>query len=406
MTISPITSVLPRSSNIQQTSFGKKEKKTNLPETRSSVISKAIPSAALVLASMSPGVNANTYSSSAANSNMFAIERAEYINNEDIKSSSGINFIDAANSGPVKVLLREGVTEPKDGSRYNTFQVIYFNDTDKSSGDNVVTRMTVGRGVSNPCKVKSLNKFHFEIIGDDGIAGRPIVIPYIAGENLTYGPRIDDFYSPALYNQVDKVLKGKDSRFDGYEGNIARENEYLKIRPSSNGDLQNVPSKTDWLSVGRRVKENFGEAFDDKFKVKTPTGNYTIRVYDKDGDTNNFETLTIQKDGEGEFKVAGVSVTRYNVMMAKDDYTEKTFVRGSIVLNKRNSNEKAVIVNDTLLKELLRIYRVNSFNNAYKNEAYDSNILLNDKKSLILPCDTEILEGAHPTESEFDVWKD
>lgn len=350
MAIAPISSISTRNNYIGFS--GNKKSKNTYNESRNSSTSifKAVPLAAAII--MSP---LNVSSSQAQNYNPAKVKTEQ---------------VNLTASDKAKGCVSREVVSPN-GSK--PVQVLFLND-DGSKNVKSVDIQTY----SGYLKDVSLEKIKFNIIGDDGIpADKVITFPAVISEE-----RGRAIVNKDLYNYL---LNFENNGYRGLKSDAAvaiKDKVFVRgIRPSDNGELQNVPRKQDWIEKGKSEKESFGiEFFNEPVAINTSKGNYNVRAYSSISGNlgKSFQAVTIEKDG-AEFLVKGL----YNshIRMNDTEFNDfDSFDLKVIELKKRNCNERAFIINDELYDALLTAKNDVCFDNAFKTEAYSPLINTNGRQ--------------------------
>ena len=140
----------------------------------------------------------------------------------------------------------------------------------------------------------------------------------------------------------------------------------IKVSPGSSGNLQNGVSKDSaWLRVGKYAKkQNFGTLMLET-EIQTDYGKYTLRAYNTDGNSDDFEAVTVQKEGEGEFEVAKLELSKMHFA----DYASIGKIDlGFINLYKAYTQKTKVarVLDDKLFMTLVEVMNDTRFNSAYK----------------------------------------
>ncbi len=234
-----------------------------------------------------------------------------------------------------------------------------------STGDKKIDKIQHYMVMYSPA-ITEYNHVTLEIVGDDGVPGDTIAFPM-----LTESFSSDKM--PEANNELCKFVKdfmdGKNK--DGFVNNGAVKEKFInkKIRPDLNGSLQNVPSRTDWITKGQQESEDFGvtpQGMPERIGLFTESGFYAISPYSTDGNNETFEAITVNRVGSGaEFKVAGLRTSKIRLTTGGSGEIG-TITLNTIELYKRNSKEKAVIINNDLFNTLLEITKDTRYNNAYK----------------------------------------
>lgn len=200
------------------------------------------------------------------------------------------------------------------------------------------------------------------IVGDDGVPATKLEFEQLESEE--YGC----YSSETALKLINDFVSGK---LEGMENDGAiKRNPLLKVRAAvePKGRLYPLlyPKNTSWLDEGRTTTEDFGECIFSK-KVKTKFGEYKIMAYDSDDNKKDFESLVIQKKGEGMYKVANLNYINCNVW-DKMHICELTLKR--VELYTRNGKNKVRLIDNELYDILLELTKDKRFNNAYKKDTY------------------------------------
>lgn len=141
----------------------------------------------------------------------------------------------------------------------------------------------------------------------------------------------------------------------------------IKVSPGSFGNLQNgVNTDNAWKRVGKYTKQDFGTLMLET-DISAGYGNYTLRAYNKDENLEDFEVVTVQKEGEGEFEVAKLEANKIHF----SDYASiGTVDLGFVDLYKAYTKKTKVarIVDELLFNTLVEVMNDTRFNSAYKLE--------------------------------------
>ena len=186
--------------------------------------------------------------------------------------------------------------------------------------------------------VQGIRKIKYNIVGDDGIKYGSVNLDQLVLENEEMGCS-----SPAMLEFCNDVIKGNVSGVKNDGAIKVLEPIELNVYPSGDGAaLSNKKFDIgDWLALGRNTKEekSFGTKILSK-NVNTSFGKYTISAYSNDNNPKNFETITVQKDGEGEFKVARLVNGQ---LTFKDNSDIKKVDLNVILLRQRNGHRPSGI---------------------------------------------------------------
>ncbi len=247
-----------------------------------------------------------------------------------------------------------------------------------STGDKKIDKLKHYMIMAQP-DITEYNQVNLEIVGDDGVPGDTISFPMLI-EDFGYTRMCES--SKDICKFVKDFIDGKNK--DGFinNGAVIEKPINRKIRPDFDGALQNVPSDTDWVTEGQQEKENFGvtpKGMPKHIGLFTGSGLYAIRPYSSDGNDENFETITVHRLVNGaEFKVAGLRTSKIKLTCGGSDVD--TITLNTIELYKRNSDEKAIIINDDLFETLLEITKDTRYNNAYTcHPITATNVMVLDK---------------------------
>ncbi len=118
-------------------------------------------------------------------------------------------------------------------------------------------------------------------------------------------------------------------------------------------------------------------------------GNYKIRFYDTDNDKSNYEKMSLQKDGENEFFVDGITLINGKIHGVDDavDFGNIYAIRlksdiFSIVLNDRKEARTYMVTDDEIASVLVDAMHSPKFNNIGGDimlSRYESNLALGDE---------------------------
>lgn len=353
MVISPVSNIVTK--NNYNVEFGSKKNKGPQNEGhRSSSGMKAVP--VVVLMAMSPLMANN-------------IKAADRIGNENnIELVSGINE---------KSQNSEKVIRVKDFKIGNTDCKVKFRS---ENDDNCVSQIIFSGPDPKTGHFShyydEFNNIKLDIVGDDGKTSKTVEFMRIMGSvvpgkirrnyNQKQCQYVKDFIDGKIESDLKSAIKIKDVN--------------RKIRPGDNGDLQNVPNKTDWIAKGAAEKENFGETpkgMPEYVTVYSDDDIFFIRPYTTDeNNKEGFQAVTVMSMRLGsEFKVAGLRTSK--IKLTGNDDEIGTFDLNTIELYKRNSKEKARIIDDKLFKVLLEVTNDTRFDNAFEcHPITSSNIML------------------------------
>lgn len=371
MTIRPVTSVSMVNGYNQLNFEGNKKKKhpQNNHNRASNTISHklAVPLAATIIA-MSPM------------SETSASARADF----DLNNTPDIEMVDdvfAVQYVPQDVKKSTPVYKTSIASKdYNGKAKDYNFRFYSENGDKKINKVTITTGYMSKdlrgesqynvksVSIKEIKPVEYNIIGDDGVSlGKINIDLMVFGEPSPTPPMSSE-------ENMDFLNKFMNGEIEGFvnDGAIKRGEKISKnLRPGMYGDLQNGNVDTSWLDDGKKYGQYFGSEILNT-TVETGKGKYTLRAYTRDDNVNDFESVTIQKEGEGEFRVAGLTV---NQITFRDHAFIGELQLGTIELYKRNSNDKKVRVFDNqLFKTLMQVTNDTRYNNAFESKVGASNI--------------------------------
>lgn len=215
--------------------------------------------------------------------------------------------------------------------------------------------------------IKEIRPLVFKITGDDGVCGATISF-----DQLRVKDSKESYSSDRTTRFVRDFVEGKIKGLVN-DGAIKVGEPLTRIANiGSFNNLINGSSTTDtsWLDEGRKTPEPFGKCILDA-NVKTRNGEYEIMAFSPDGNDEDFENVVIRKKGEGMFKVAGLKYVDLNFM--DKAYIGNTKI-GVIELYKRNSQQKARIIDSELFEVLWQVTNDTRFNKAFPAELVSTNI--------------------------------
>ena len=198
-------------------------------------------------------------------------------------------------------------------------------------------------------KVKGAYTYNYQITSDDGSRSPGFSIKAVwADDNVT---ATND---ERIMNYIKTLVK--DPRNNGA---IEDKTIVRKIRPTTDGSYQNVPNG-DILKNAKPVKIAGKMVYEEDIN-DNDMGKFKLRFYSTDGNDNNAERVTYQKENHPEVEI----VTCYTPLhtFAKDTENPTEFRTGVIVLMDDNF-KSYYIENNSLLKFLHSI----GFENMYSTE--------------------------------------
>lgn len=321
MTIRPVTSAT-LVGNLNQFNFeGKKKKNLNVSQPINyTPLKLAVPlAAAMTMAPLNVLDSKNVY-----NHNLdIEKNRIEYIDNTNIINDDGVvigskNFI-SKKYGPYRVDLVS-----TDGNN-ETFEKVVM----------VSKNELIGKLTKN--EVKNLVTYNYQVISNDGSKGSNFEL-----KDVFVDSGLDMNVTPFVYNQkdiVDYIEKLVDSPKNN--GAITRLNYNRTIRPSDNANLQNVGGG-DIMKNAPAYKYASGKLVttsnvEDDGKI---TGK--LRFYSCDGNDDNVEYVTYQKNGYPELKL----IYLYESTHTFEPYSEEPKSLKMYIMGLVDGNHKKYYVED------------------------------------------------------------
>lgn len=215
--------------------------------------------------------------------------------------------------------------------------------------------------------IKEIRPLVFKITGDDGICGATISF-----DQLRLKDSKDSYSSDRTTKFVRDFVEGKIDGLvnDGAIGVRGPLTRVAKIGSFNNLINGSTTTDTSWLDEARDTPEPFGKCILDA-NVKTQRGEYELMAVSSDGNAEDFEKVVIRKKGEGMFQVAGLKYIDLNFM--DKAYIGNTKI-GVIELYKRNSKQKARIIDAELFEVLWQVTNDTRFNKAFPAELVSTNV--------------------------------
>ena len=360
MAVKPVTSVNFSVNSSKNIAFsGRKDRSQNHSSNLRST-AMAVPLATLI--AMSP---LNTQSANYNNS-VFGDEPARvemmqgaYTTPDGIrrvKNSAGTGELVTIKEGKASYNL-EFVTPKKDGR----VTEIRISSLSNASVEDIFS------GNSNTKTIKELRPVVLHIIGDDGVEGMRVTIDQLMVNEDKVGYSSDKVITFLKDFAAGKVSGLKNAGALKLGAPIQR-----NVTITNYGNIANGYKNTGWLDEGRAESEDWGRTIMST-KIKTRLGNYTLFAVSTDRNNEDFESLIIKKDGEGEFKVAGLSFVSINL---QDNASIGKFNVGVTSVYKRNSKQTARILGGELFETLMEVTNDTRFNNAYPTKMQFSNMQL------------------------------
>lgn len=293
--------------------------------------------------------------------------KVENVESALVDKESSISMVKAKDGSGVMVIVKEnGETytldlrsKNKDGN-IQKIRLLVASENDDWQERKLEAKLT-GKG---PVELRlhdleALQPVKFTIMGDDGFDKFKVNLDqlYIKGSKLGYS-------SEKLVDFIKDFVAGK---VDGLKNDGAiKVNEPIRrvLGVGYGGQLVNGAHSTTWMDDGRKESEAWGRTILST-DVNTMSGKYTLFAISTDENSEDFESVVIRKEGEGEFKVAGIKFVNINL---SDRAKMGSFQMGVTELYKRFSTEKVRLVDPDLYSILAEVTNDTRFNNAYKSE--------------------------------------
>ncbi len=289
--------------------------------------------------------------------------------------------------------------QPQEGNRMFLYPKLFKS----ANGNNVVVAAVNTKGQEDSFDKIILQSGGFEFEAKDlvdreiylysGNGGKegPLQIKEVITETELDGKKQRfSFVDPQIVNYVENIV-AQSTNESNIKG-IRKANSNLIITPQK-CDLAFVDDNYIKNTFIPKMKENFTHWFYSELMAKTKEkgkekgiltelkdlsiksdgtfGDYTIRFYDLDKDTNNFELITIQKDGENEYFFKGFTEIDGNLLGVDDQIpTGKIFAirLQQSLLELAADGESLIMTDDFLLGDLLNALKSPKFNT--KNAGY------------------------------------
>lgn len=363
MAIQPISSAIFNNRTANNVSFEAKSKESKKHSTIKSA-AMAVPLATLIAMSplnTSASERNNVFGNEAARVEMAEVQQSNRIrftkgvDNETGNSFVRTNFDANAGTGKEKDLYTITFLSSTHDGKYQEVKLSRENDPKVDIDGKILKKAVI---------VKEIRPIKYKLVGDDGVCGLNISFDQIVTDtNRSYS-------SDAVMELIKSFAEGK---LDGIVNDgaikIGEPKEWSagldpvgRLYPFGDGSKRK--GGTDWLEEGRETSESFGKCILNT-NIKTRDGEYELMAYSSDGNDKDFENVVIQKKGEGKFKVAGITFINYNLW---NNTHIGDFTLRKVDVYKRNSKEKARLLDQELCDILLEVTKDTRFNNAYKTE--------------------------------------
>lgn len=364
MLVNPVLSY--RANNYKNINFAAKKKDTQENSNQRSTTSslKAIPLATLV--AMSPLNTANINASENADINEIYVENVQ--EDKVPKYKETIGFDKLGESGGIISSER---------------RITYYSDK-KDSKDikSVVLTEDMGIGHLAYGEVKSIGRVKIQVVGDDGEKGESFEIPYVKYIDLWKDDKLTYTDDPKICTFLEKVVSGKDSRFNSC--NVSKQpTTTLNVRMASSGNLlrEGVSNPSVYQNVYVKQSDEIGDTRVVSLIEKSNGEPMYVYKIDTDGNPETFEKIAVadQKnyDQSRYAEVSGIQFTVVNTSPAQEH------IRGTIVLKNSSTGKEACIIDKNLIRYLLEIAQKESFNNAFTNEIFTTDVRLKDAPDAI-----------------------
>ena len=360
MAVRPVTSVNFSVNTRNNITFSgrKDESRKHTSNLRSSVM--AVPLATLIAMSPLNAQSAN-YNNSVFGDESAKVEMMHGTNTlqdgiKRVKNSAGTGELVTVKEGGDSYSL-EFVTPKKDGR----VTEIRISSHSNASFEDILS------GNTNVQTIQELRPVVLHIIGDDGAEGMRVTIEQLMVNEDKIGYSSDKVIKFLKDFAAGKVPGLKNAGALKMGAPIER-----NVTITNYGNIANGYKNTGWLAEGRAESEDWGRTVMST-NIQTRLGKYTLYAVSTDSNNEDFESLIIKKQGEGEFKVAGLSLVNINL---KDNAKIGDFNVGVTSVYKRNSKQTARILDPELFETLWEVTNDTRFNNAYPTKLQHSNMLL------------------------------
>ena len=341
MEIKAISQAISPKSNLINFS-GKQKQENTHKNSQTTPLVKAIPVAVLIAMSPLNSISAtdNTIDPETNNIEMLDSDHIKKINQQ--KSENKVitqkEFKSIAGAQKLKIELMQYPTCKRTRFTYSSFgknTVSYFNQ---------------------------IAKYNFSLISDDG-STKEFTFKNVHSYTAAVLNQKGNNKTPIIANNK-AVLDYMEALNQKYPNSITIMEYNRKLAPTSGGTIQNN-ARGDILKKAK-PQEYYGKMLGAQ-DVDGDNGRYTVRYYSTDGNNNNVEVVTVQKQGYPELKT-GI-VLEHNDVICADIDLRKSLKYGQVVLIDANNNSYNIVDNN--LAENLKIIKYgleqqnNAFNNAY-----------------------------------------
>lgn len=207
-------------------------------------------------------------------------------------------------------------------------------------------------------ELDALQPIRYTIMGDDGFDKFKVNLDQLCVKGSKMG-----YSSEKMVDFIKDFVAGKIEGLKN-DGAIKVNEPINKVLALKYGGIlvNDVPS-TSWMDEGREESEDWGRTILST-DINTMSGKYTLLAISTDENPEDFESVIIRKEGEGEFKVAGLKLININL---NDKAKIGSFGIGVTELYKRFSHDKVSLVDPDLYSTLVEVTRDTRFNDAYVN---------------------------------------
>jgi len=253
----------------------------------------------------------------------------------------------------------------------------YTSDVAINKIDNVFIQDKSAWSSGDVYKVNSIINYNIEIRGYDGHLENTVKYKKLLLEDGEGKTKLFDGKNPIIKLITDNIIAGKyaETRADKkYPTTIPEKFLSLKLYPNEYGRLIHSDDvdtgwqlhakklESDKRNKGITAEREFGGKFYDEGYADTDMGRFTIRLYksEKCKKENGFDIVTVQKNGEAEFKI--------DKLMGMDGTfsNDKETIRYlPIFLTKPGLDSNIAIFNGQLWYSLMELKAFDGFDNAF-----------------------------------------
>ena len=358
--------------------FGKR--KEQQPEIKHNVTSpmKAVPLAALIALSPLTKTNAENIMRTEDNANVIELAEAPQSNGRVLMYGDAFTSQD----GTEVIVMAVNTKGGKD-----SFDKILINALDYTF------------------EVKDIVDRNIYLYKDNGDKEGPVNVKEVIAETDYDGKKERfSFLDPNVVSYIESVVSQPTN-----QSNIKGvRKDYSNIIIKNNGDL--LFASDDYIDELLRISKilfkdtsdnvemkyakkmlNAQELEDLAMDIEGDHGNYKLRFYDTDNDKSNYERMTLQKDGENEFFIDGITEIIGKIIGVDDDVELDNIYAirlnseiFSIVFNERKEASIYMVTDNEVVSVLLDAMRSPKFNNG-NGAGYitvsrnESNLVLGDE---------------------------